>query len=141
MLKEIALITVMVLSVQDGDTITVKSKQSPEPFKIRMAKIDCPEKKQNYGAEATSVVSKMLLNKSIQLKAHNKDLYGRMIGEVYLNGLNLNQYLVQMGHCWVYMSKDENLIDLEHQARSLKVGLWAEEKPVPPWEYRKSKRR
>jgi endonuclease YncB( thermonuclease family) len=127
--------------VQDGDTVTVKNPQSAETFKVRMAAIDCPEKKQQYGSTVSSIVSNLVLDKKVQLKAHNKDLYGRTIGEIFVNGVSLNNYLVQMGHCWAYMTKDAYILDLESQARSARTGLWADENPVPPWEFRKSKRR
>ena len=136
-LKAISLITVVVLSVQDGDTITVKDKK--ETYKVRMAAIDCPEKKQKHGDVATSVTSTMLLGQKVQLRAHKRDLYNRVIGDVYRESLYINQYLVQMGHCWAYMTKDEQIIDLEKQARLLNTGLWVEDNPVPPWEFRKKK--
>lgn len=136
-LKTIALITVLVLSVQDGDTITVKDKN--ETYKVRMAAIDCPEKKQVHGDVATSTTSTMLLGKTVQLRAHKRDLYNRVIADVYRDSIYINQYLVQMGHCWAYMTKDEEMINLESQARMLKTGLWVDDKPVPPWEFRKKK--
>ena len=136
-LKVIALITVVVLSVQDGDTITVKDKN--ETYKVRMAAIDCPEKKQAHGDVATSVTTNMLLGQKVQLRSHKRDLYNRVIAEVYKEDLYINQYLVQMGHCWAYMTKDEEMLGLEKQARSLHTGLWMDENPVPPWEFRKKK--
>ena len=136
-LKIIPLITVLVLSVQDGDTLTVKDKN--ETYKVRMAAIDCPEKKQKHGDVATSVTYNLLSGQQIQLKAHKRDLYNRVIGDVYKDSLYVNQYLVQMGHCWAYMTKDKEMLNLESQARMLNTGLWADEKPVPPWEFRKKK--
>ena len=136
-LKIIPLITVVVLSVQDGDTITVKDKK--ETYKVRMAAIDCPEKKQKHGDIATSVTSTMLLGQTVQLRAHKRDLYNRVIGDVYRESLYVNQYLVQTGHCWAYMTKDAEIIGLEKQAKIAEIGLWSEKNPVPPWEFRKKK--
>lgn len=63
-------------------------------------------------------------------------------GTVYLNTTNINTYMIQHGHAWVYRkyTADPELIRLERIAKLAKVGLWANEKAIPPWEWRKAKR-
>ena len=56
------------------------------------------------------------------------------------DGMNLNQELVKQGWCWWYRKyapRDTVLEGLEHEAREVKKGLWADPQPVPPWEWRK----
>jgi endonuclease YncB( thermonuclease family) len=40
---------------------------------------------------------------------------------------------------WWYRkySKDQNLSQLESEARKARLGLWADPAPVPPWSWRK----
>ena len=58
------------------------------------------------------------------------------------DGRSLNEELVYQGLAWWYRkySKDQSLGELEAQARQAKLGLWADTEPVPPWEWRKTKR-
>jgi endonuclease YncB( thermonuclease family) len=64
--------------------------------------------------------------------------------EVILSdGLNLNQKLVKQGWCWWYRKYapgDTVLEGLKKEAREARIGLWVDPHPVPPWEWRKSKR-
>lgn len=83
----------------------------------------------------------MVLGESVTVVDCGKDRYNRTIGDVILqNGTVLNQYLVKSGMAWWYQkySTDQNLKKLEQEAKAVKIGLWADECPVPPWEWRKN---
>ena len=73
-----------------------------------------------------------------------RDKYHRLLGEVVLpDGRMLNRELVRYGFCWWYRKyapADTVLEKLEKDAREAKMGLWADPKPVPPWEWRKRKK-
>ncbi|RPH76888.1 MAG: hypothetical protein EHM80_13685 [Nitrospiraceae bacterium] len=56
---------------------------------------------------------------------------------------DLNQELVKQGWCWWYRKYapgDTLLEGLEKEAREAKKGLWADPRPVSPWEWRKRTR-
>lgn len=128
-----------VVSVLDGDTIEVLSNQRPE--RIRLHGIDCPEKGQAYGQKAKHAASAFVFGKEVTLQTFGKDKYGRTIGDVLLaDGTNVNQELVKDGWCWWYRKYapgDTVLEGLEQEAREAGRGLWADPRPVPPWEWRK----
>ena len=65
------------------------------------------------------------------------DRYGRIVGRVYVDGLDVNRELVAQGFAWVYRkySKDAELLELEAEARENGLGLWADPNPIPPWEW------
>ena len=68
------------------------------------------------------------------------DRFGRTVGEVtLLDGRILNRELLSAGLAWWYRkySKDQSLADLEQKAREKKIGLWQDENPIPPWEFRR----
>jgi endonuclease YncB( thermonuclease family) len=71
------------------------------------------------------------------------DKYGRTIADVLLpDGTNVNHTLVRDGWCWrdrKYAPSDTRLEMLEAVAKAARHGLWADPKPVPPWEWRKRK--
>lgn len=129
----------VVVSVADGDTITVEHNGTTQ--KVRLNGIDCPEKSQRYGKTAEKFTSKLVLGKTVKIKENGKDKYGRIIADVILeDGTVLNEELVRNGLAWWYQkySNDLKLKQLEKQARSRAIGLWTEMTPTPPWEYRKS---
>jgi endonuclease YncB( thermonuclease family) len=127
-----------VVGVADGDTIEVMHLGRAQ--KIRLAGIDCPERKQAFGTRAKQFTADMVFGKVVTVKIQTIDQYGRTVGEVILpDGKSLNRELVKAGFAWWYRqySNDETLGELEEEARSARVGLWADSNPVPPWEYRK----
>lgn len=131
-----------VVGVLDGDTIKVVHNLQEE--RIRLRGIDCPEKGQAYGQRAKQATSARVFGKEVTLRTFGKDRYGRTIAEVILpNGDNLNQILVKEGMCWwyrKYASGNMTLEELETEARERRAGLWAEAQPMPPWEWRESRR-
>ncbi|MFH1023790.1 MAG: thermonuclease family protein [Planctomycetota bacterium] len=131
-----------VVSVTDGDTLKVLNGKT---VTIRLNGIDCPEKAQAFGQKAKQFTSEMVFGKLVTVKEKGRDRYGRTIGEVILeDGRNLNRELVRAGMAWWYRQyapKDAELEVLELEAREAKRGLWVDADPVPPWEWRKRKRK
>lgn len=96
-----------VVKVYDGDTITILSKlpykdSALYKFSVRLNGIDCPEIKGETLKEklraqiARDELSKLILNKHIILKDLKTEKYGRILAEVYLDDLHLNQYMIDM---------------------------------------------
>jgi endonuclease YncB( thermonuclease family) len=134
-------LTGLVVSIADGDTITVLDSNKVQ-YKIRLNGIDCPEKSQDFGQNAKKFTSDFCYNKTVTVYIRDIDRYKRYVGDVEVNGQSLNKALVAAGYAWHYKqySKDKELARLEIEARTAKRGLWAGSKPIPPWEYRKSKK-
>lgn len=72
----------------------------------------------------------------------NKDHYGRTIGMVTIDGLNVNEELLKAGLAWHFKRHDKNPVwaQLEEKAKEEKKGLWSLANPTSPWEYRKVKK-
>ncbi|MBS1683295.1 MAG: thermonuclease family protein [Bacteroidetes bacterium] len=126
------------VGVKDGDTIVVliDGKQ----VTIRLAEVDCPEKRQAYGQRAKQFTSDLCFGKDVSVVEKNKDRYGRTIGIVYVDDTTiLNKELVRAGMAWRYAqySEDDSYGELEDEARAAHRGLWADENPEAPWEFRK----
>jgi micrococcal nuclease len=127
----------------NGDTIEVLYNHHPE--RIRLNGIDCPEKGQAYGNRAKQATPALVFGKAVALQTHGKDKYGRTLADVLLpDGTDVNHTLVKDGWCWWYRKyapEDRVLKRLENEARARQKGLWADPRPVPPWEWRKPKSR
>jgi endonuclease YncB( thermonuclease family) len=131
-----------VVKVHDGDTITVLFQNTTQ--RLRLAGIDCPEADQPYGAEATETTKTLALNIEVTVTPITTDRYGRTVAEVTLqDGRSLAHELVKAGACWwfrKYAPNDVELKRLETEARTQRLGVWATDQPMPPWEWRKQQR-
>lgn len=131
------------VGIIDGDTFKLLTQDSTL-IKVRLANIDCPEKKQPFSAKANEFTSNAIFGKNVTLIVLKKDRYRRYIAIVkYDKSLNLNHELVKNGLAWHYVkySKDMLLQEMENQARRKKLGLWQDKNPIPPWEWRANKKK
>ena len=71
-----------------------------------------------------------------------KDRYGRTLARVTCDGFDANAEQVRRGMAWVYdrYVTDKSLYAVQEKAKAERRGLWHDDKPVPPWEWRKDKR-
>lgn len=95
----------IVVKVYDGDTITIMSKlpypESPlYRFSVRLNGIDCPEIKGKDNCEkecaqiAKQEMTELVLNKIVTLKNVDTEKYGRILADVYINDLHVNQHMI-----------------------------------------------
>ena len=133
--------TAKVIGIKDGDTFTVLHQK--QMHTVRLAHIDCPEKKQAFGTKAKQFASDLCFGKMARvLPQPKKDRNGRIIAEIWVGKICVNKELVKNGLAWHYKrySSDSEYTRLELQARQLKRGLWKDPYPIPPWQWRKNKR-
>lgn len=141
-LSALLLASFTVVGVHDGDTVTVLDA-SRQQTRIRVEGIDCPELHQAFGRRAKQFTSGLVYGKSVEIRGSKRDQYGRLIGRVIVNGRDLSLELARAGMAWHFVrySSDKALAAAESQARAAKRGLWADPSPVPPWDWRKDRRR
>ena len=93
---------VFIKDCYDGDTCTTLKGE-----KIRLACIDTPELK-GWKAdpipakEARDFVNKLLANEKVSIKRITKDKYGRTVGELFKNGVNIQELIVEKGYGKIY---------------------------------------
>ena len=96
----------IVIKVYDGDTITIATKlpinNSPlYRFSIRLNGIDTPEIKsvnedeKIAAIEVKNILTEMLVNKNVLLKNLQNEKYGRILADVYLDDLCINEWLLR----------------------------------------------
>lgn len=136
-------LTGKVVGVMDGDTFKLLTADSTL-VKVRLANIDCPEKKQSFSARAKEFTSDAVFGKTVTINILKTDRYRRYISNViYNDSLSLCHELVKNGLAWHFVrySKDVQLQQLEDKARNDKVGLWQDPNPIAPWEWRESRKK
>lgn len=145
-----AQITLHVSRVIDGDTFEGRLDNGGNPgvnpwmvqltrIVIRISGIDAPERGQYYGDVATLHLQWLISGKSVVLKLKQKDSYGRWIATVYLDGTDISEEMLKEGLAWHYKEHDSNpqYAKLEAEAKQAGLGLWCDDRAVPPWEWRK----
>jgi micrococcal nuclease len=127
-----------VTRVNDGDSIEVQLDAGPA--RVRFSAIDTPEYDQPYGAQSSAALKAMLPPGSdVELEVVTQDQFRRVVATVWLrvdgNRINVNEAMLREGHAWAYRRymKDPKFCDIEQEARSKRLGLWAQ--PVDDWVY------
>lgn len=137
----------IVIGVHDGDTLTVLDSAKVQ-HKVRLAGIDAPELGQPWGQRSKQGLSAAAYQKLVEVDWHKRDRYGRLVGKVRIDGKDVNVSLVASGLAWHYVEyakeqhPEERLryASAEAAARRDRVGLWTEQAPSPPWDFRRPKR-
>lgn len=136
-----SIITGTVRNIVDGDTLYINDS-SRNDQKIRLYGIDCPEPKQAYGAEAKEKLRSIVDGKMITIIVTGHDRYGRVVGIVLKDSVDVGLSLVKSGYAWAYRKYlgPEYLtkyIEAESYAKNKKLGLWEKGNAVEPWNYRR----
>lgn len=135
-----------VVGVSDGDSITVLDADK-RTHKIRLQGIDAPEKAQPYGQKSKEALSDLVYRQAVQVVWTQQDRYGRTVGQVFLDGTDVNLQQVLRGMAWHYKQyereqseSDRSLYAMaQAQARQLSLGLWQDPEALEPSVFRRKK--
>lgn len=148
----------LVTKVSDGDTIQVTDNLGTK-VKVRFYGMDPPETEksnkktgkvgkpgQPFGDQAYQALRQKVDRQKVRLDVMDVDRYGRTVSIVWLGNRNINKEMVADGWAWAYRqyldrAHASEYINAEEQARKAGKGLWKQNNPQPPWEFRKSLRR
>jgi len=94
--------SIFIKSCYDGDTCTAIDGE-----KIRLACIDTPELKgknsdHEKAIEAKDFLNKLIADKEISIKRITKDRYGRTVAELFKDGVNIQELIVNKGYGEIY---------------------------------------
>lgn len=133
-----AVLLCWVVAISDGDTIKVRCPDQPQTV-IRLAEIDAPEKVQPFGQRSKRMLSDLCFHKQAEVRPSASDRYGRTVARVICAGTDANAAMVRAGMAWAYTRylSDPQIRAMEIVARRERLGLWADDHPVPPWDWRK----
>jgi endonuclease YncB( thermonuclease family) len=128
-----------IASVVDGDTIEI------DGARIRLEGIDAPEvgqtcKRKWFGSwacghEATAALRRLIGGRAVTCSSRGKDKYERMLAICFLDGRDVNAWMVRHGHAWAFVKYSETYVREEALARTERLGIW-QGQSQPAWEYR-----
>jgi len=106
-----------------------------------LVEIDAPEMDQPFGAQSKNFLNRLLYKKNVKLISQGEDRYGRILGEIYVDGESANTSMIKSGFAWVYDKyvEDLSLYEYQDQAKAENLGLWRDDDPIAPWVWRKQK--
>jgi micrococcal nuclease len=134
-------LTGKVVGIADGDTFTLLLPGNTTR-KIRLHGVDAPERQQPFGTVARQRLSELVFSRQVSVVEKDVDRYGRIVGEAFVDGKSVNEELLRSGLVWHYTQYDNNpkWAQLQKEARKARTGLWQDQHPVAPWEWRKAQR-
>ena len=126
-----------VVRIYDGDTMTVNCAGQEE--RVRLYCIDTPEMGQEPWGRQSRDYLRRITPRQVEIVTHDRDRYGRLVGEVLSGGRSLNLAMVEAGQAAVYnrYCSDARYPPAERQAKAARLGIWAEPGlHQRPWEWR-----
>lgn len=133
--------TAKVVGIKDGDTVVVLDSLNNQTT-LRLAEVDCPEKNQPFGTKAKQYTSDQIYLKTIKYVVTDTDRYGRSIAMIYYDTDNkyLSAEIIKAGMGWHYKrySTSKELATFEDNAKKNKIGLWVDNNPINPSDWRNS---
>lgn len=132
-----------VVGVSDGDTITILDDLDKGRFRVRLYGIDAPEKRQAFGNKAKGYLSSLVFGKQVTIRYSSIDRYGRIVGRVYHDKQDICLAMLSAGLAWHYIhfDKSQEYAAAEKKARAGRLGLWSDRSAVPPWDFRRARKR
>lgn len=86
------MLSTLQVRVVDGDTIRLGGER------IRLRGIDTPEMSELDGPAAKRRLEELLRNGPIRIVPHGRDVYNRLLADVFVNDRNVAETLVQEGY-------------------------------------------
>lgn len=135
----------LVVAISDGDTLTARCGDPGQhhQVKVRIAAIDAPERRQDYGNRARQELAALCFQQSARIMERGRDRYGRTVADVECRGQDTASWMVRHGWAMVYTkyaSQHQHLVPLQAAAHDERTGQWRlldeGREPVPPWEWR-----
>ncbi len=128
-----------VSAVIDGDTVELD--YSGYSQQADLADIDAPELRQPFGRQARQYLSGLILNKTVTVTSMKTEKGSRAEVELYvLDGRmrSVNRIMVKNGYAW---SLSGRYAMQEKLARRAHAGLWSQNRPLNPAEFRRQQER
>jgi endonuclease YncB( thermonuclease family) len=134
-------------TLSDGDTFALVLPDHTQ-HRIRPAGADAPERGQPYWRASRAYLAQQLDGQIVEAQCYKKDRDGRDVCRVFVGNHDVSLALVRQGYAWHFKRFAKEQTDVERldyaqaesEARALRLGLWQDPNPEPPWENRSRKR-
>jgi len=113
--------------VMDGDTVLLLPAGEREPVKFRIQGIDAPESCQPGGERSRDALIALVLRRTVQVEPLGQDSYGRQLGRLRLDALDVGAEMVRSGWAWAYRYRTGRgpYAALQREAQRARRGVFA----------------
>lgn len=144
----------IVIKVRDGDTVQMLT-DAGERIEVRLNAVDAPEKAhggtrgQPHAERSRLNLAQLAARRRATLLRTTMDRYGRHVGLLALDTaqgeVDAGWWQVRSGYAWTYERYFDEIPttmrlryrEAQSQARTERRGLWADARPIPPWDWRR----
>lgn len=114
--------------VMDGDTVLLVRAGHSEPVKLRIDGVDAPESCQPGGRASRDELIRLVHRKQVLVSDLGQDSYGRQVGRLSVEGVDVGAALVRSGMAWAYRFRTGRgpYAALQRQAQKDKKGLFSD---------------
>lgn len=110
--------------------------------------IDTPDKEQPYGEVSRQHLSDLILNQFVVVEYSGLGIHALIVGRVLLRETDVGAQMIRDGVAWYDRPYDTILTESQRQvyaacelaARAEHRGIWQDQNPVSPWEFREARR-
>ncbi|RKX66044.1 MAG: hypothetical protein DRP42_03870 [Tenericutes bacterium] len=99
-----------VVKVHDGDTVTLRVDFRDFDFPLRLLDINAPELNENGGHVSQAWLSNQILDRKVEIHIDPNQRvgkYGRLLGFIFHNGMNLNETIVINGYATPFDARND----------------------------------
>jgi endonuclease YncB( thermonuclease family) len=138
-----------VIRVEDGDTLKLMLDDGSK-VSLRLSDIDAPEvfhgqtrPGQPYSRASKASLVALVGGRQATATCYEYDRWKRPVCTVFVDGIDVGAEQLKRGMAWANQAnpryvRNAESYSFESQAKALKVGIWADNRQVPPWEWRRA---
>jgi len=131
-----------VVAVDEGDSFTIFNLN--RAVKVKVIGIDAPEKVQSYGEIARQHLADLILDKFVLIEYSGLGDRNYILGKVFCKEMDIGMQMLRDGVAWFDKTSINGLNVAEFQtysqseiaARNERRGIWQQESPTAPWEFK-----
>jgi micrococcal nuclease len=129
-------------NIIDAGTLLLDLPDHNMKMTLQLYGVEPPEARQPCGMKAFALQKRKLLGKNVTVEIYEKTPSNQMISIVRYNGRSINRDMIAEGWAWAVKTGldagiDAELAAAEGEARKAHRGVWRQQNPEPPWEFRK----
>ena len=133
-----------VLHVLDGDSLILDVRGGQ--YRVELANIDAPELNQPWGQAARDWLGQALTGRFVVVRSSDSSPDGHIRGRLLFKNQDPGTTLVYQGLAWCVpqpdgkaVSASREYLDAQRDARVARRGLWSDDRPIPPWDWRRQR--
>lgn len=118
--------TGMVTRVIDGDTLIVRYLE--QHVSVQLEGVDAPDRGEPYARRSAQSLARLCSQRAARVESEGSDAFGRVLGEVMCNGVNVNEEQLRQGMARLAAPSGSRpgWRRLQLEARSAKRGIWSD---------------